>query len=131
MMTVNGTEIGDCLYGTEVGIVDYSRKERQFDGSVVLIERGYTDYVSFKVRVPSDKVANVKSVLAANRANLGGVYTGQTADGANAGITQVVTVTGLLNSFTISIDSYEHSTLTLEVEGIVQVLGGGVDPEQQ
>lgn len=131
MMTVNGVEIGECLYGTEVGIVDYSRKERQFDGSVVLIERGYTDYVSFKVRVPSEKVADVKHLLANNRANLGAVYMGQTADGANSSIQQVVTVTGILNSFSISIDSYDHSTLTLEVEGIVQVLGGGGDPVQQ
>lgn len=117
-MLVAGTPIGWCLNGTEVSIVDYSRKERQFDGSIIVIERGFTDYVSFKVRVPSANVAAVRSLLASKRA-VSTVYQGQPREGVPDGIKQAVTVMGYLNSFSISIDSFEYSTLTLEVEGEV------------
>ena len=117
-MTVDGVTIGECLYGAEVSIVDYSRKDREFDGSITLIERGYTDYVSFKVRVPSANVSAVRSLLASKRAT-SAVYVGQSNTEALGGVSDAVTVTGYLNSFSLSIDSFEFSTLSLEVEGEV------------
>jgi hypothetical protein len=108
-MTVDGIEIGHCLYGTEVGIVDYSRKERDTFGNITLIERGYSDLVRYKVEVLTSQVGQIRDLLASKRA-VSATYVGDST-------LDVTSVTGYLNSFSLSIDDWQHSSLTLEVEG--------------
>ena len=109
-MTVDGIEIGQCLYGTEVGIVDYSRKERDTFGNITLIERGYSDLVRYNVVIETSDAAVVRALLASKRAS-SAVYVGH-AD-------HVIThVTGYLQSFSIDLQP-NYSPLTLEVEGEV------------
>lgn len=107
--------IGKCLYGTEVSIIDYSRKERDEFGNITVIQRGYSDAVSFSVEIDTENASAVKAILAACRA-ISVEYTGDTG-------LDVTTVTGYLNQFSITIDNFKTSTLSLEVEGEVQAAG--------
>jgi hypothetical protein len=110
-MTVDGVEIGHCLYGVDVSIVDYSRKERDTFGEITLIERGYTDLVSFPVEIATENAEQIKNYLASKRATLA-QYVGDSS-------MFVTRVTGYLNQFEITLDNWKTSTLTLEVEGEV------------
>lgn len=110
-MTVDGAAIGQCLYGTEVGIVDYSRKERDEFGDITVIERGYADLVNYRVLIETEQAAAVRALLASKRA-VSATYSGH-ADH------EVLIVTGYLNQFSISLENWQHSLLTLEVEGEV------------
>ncbi|WP_295400425.1 hypothetical protein [uncultured Thiocystis sp.] len=110
-MSVGGVEIGECLFGTEVGIVDYSRKERDAFGNLTLIERGYADLVNFTAVIATANAHVVRALLASKRAT-SAVYVGH-ADH------DVLKVTGYLNQFSIRLDNWNTSTLTLEVEGEV------------
>lgn len=110
-MTVDGVAIGMCLYGTEVGIVDYSRKDRDTFGNITLIPRGHSDLVSYKVCIDTDQAAVVRSLLASKRA-VSAVYVGHVDHDATK-------VTGYLVSFSITLDNWQKSSLTLEVEGEV------------
>jgi hypothetical protein len=109
-MTVDGVEIGRCLYGTEVGIVDYSRKERDTFGNITLIERGYSDLVRYNVIIETAQASTVRALLALKRA-VSAAYVGS----ADHDITHV---TGYLQSFSIDLQP-NYSPLTLEVEGEV------------
>lgn len=110
-MTVDGVAIGECLFGTEVGIVDYSRKERDAFGNITVIERGYADAVTFQVSILTADAAAVRALLASKRA-VSAEYVGH----ADHDVTKV---TGYLNSFSIVLDNWNRSSLTLEVEGEV------------
>jgi len=107
-MTVDGSSIGLCQYGTEITMKDYSRKERDEFGDITVIERGYTDYVSYKVTIATDEADQVRNLLASKRA-VSAEYVGST----DLDVTQV---TGYLNNFTITLRDFEESDLTLEVE---------------
>lgn len=109
-MTVDGVAIGICLYGTEISIVDYSRKERDEFGNMTLIPRGYSDLVSFRVVIPTANAATVRALLASKRAT-SAVYIGHVDHAATQ-------VTGYLTQFNISLD-WNLSSLTLDVEGVV------------
>ena len=112
MMTVNGIEIGHCVYGTEVGIVDYSRKDRNPFGEIEIIERGYSDVVRYKVEVETNRLQIIKDTLAGVRA-VHANYVGHTD------FSVIAVPEGYLNSFSITIDNWKISSLTLEVEGDV------------
>jgi hypothetical protein len=108
-MTVDGVEIGHCLYGVDVGIVDYSRKERDTFGEITLIERGYSDVVSYPVEINTADIAQIKNLLASKRA-IQATYVGS----LDVSVTEV---SGYLAQFDITYDNWKTSTLTLEVEG--------------
>ncbi|WP_041447068.1 hypothetical protein [Thiocystis violascens] len=110
-MTVDGVAIGECLYGTEISIVDYSRKDRDAFGNITLIPRGYTDVVRYRVAIRTADAAQVRNLLASKRA-VSAAYVGH-ADHA------VVNVTGYLTSFRIPLDNWNVSVITIEVEGVV------------
>jgi len=110
-MTVDGVEIGMCVYGTEVGIVDYSRKERDTFGNLTLIERGYSDVVRYKVEILTENAAQIRNLLASKRA-VSAVYVGHSE-------VEAINVTGYLTSFSIPLDNWHWSTITIEVEGEV------------
>ncbi len=107
-MTVDGFVIGECLVGTDVGIVDYSRKERDEFGDITVIERGYTDYITYNVLIETARSDEIRAQLASVRA-VPAVYIGTD----KYAVTQV---TGYLNNFTITLDSDTYSSLSLEVE---------------
>ena len=110
-MTVDGTSIGECLFGTEVSIVDYSRKDRDEFGNITLIERGYSDLVTYQVLIDTDQAAQVRTLLASKRAT-SATYIGH----ADHDVTQVE---GYLQEFTITLENWNKSSLVLSVEGEV------------
>lgn len=107
-------EIGNVIYGTEIAIKDYSRKERDpfGDGSINLIKRGYTDVISYKLEVPTENLGSVKNTLALLRAEQAAYVT---KDEADEEIPEL-TVTGYLNSFSLPFEAFTVSTISLEVE---------------
>lgn len=107
-MTVDGFVIGECLVGTSVGINDYSRKERDEFGNIIIIERGYTDHITYNVMVETARADEIRSLLASVRATVA-AYVGVES-------MAVTKVDGYLNNFTLTLDNAELSTLTLEVE---------------
>jgi len=60
--------IGKALYGTGVGIDDYSRKERDKFGNWTVVERAFSDSAKFPVAVETSAVARIKRMLAEIRA---------------------------------------------------------------
>lgn len=112
-MTVDGQVIGLCIYGTEVGIIDFSRREREFDGAMLIIPRGYIEVINYKVEIKTTQVAQVRQLLASKRAIISD-YVGSTEF-------EALNVKGYLGQFSITIDNWETSSLSLEVtEGEVQ-----------
>ncbi|VVO30350.1 hypothetical protein [Pseudomonas fluorescens] len=61
-------EIGEALYGTGVGIDDYSTKERDRFGGWSVTEGEFSDTAKFPVAVDTDKVSKIKRLLTEVRA---------------------------------------------------------------
>nr|WP_111300364.1 hypothetical protein [Paracoccus saliphilus] len=59
----NDIEIGDTLTETSLGIVDYSRKERDEWGGVYVIQRPVTRTVNFRFAVPTEGAARVQRIM--------------------------------------------------------------------
>lgn len=60
--------LGEALYGTSVGITDYSRKERDDFGNMIIVERGYSKRADFDVMVQTSMVSQVQRTLSKYRA---------------------------------------------------------------
>ena len=60
--------IGLTQYGTSVGIVDFSTKEKDIFGDPIIVERDYADRVDYDILVESAKTASVKKMLSNYRA---------------------------------------------------------------
>jgi hypothetical protein len=103
--------LGVCLYGTSLGIIDYSRKERDEFGNITVIERGYTDTVRYQVSIRTSDAEVVRRILASKRGRLT-KYIGATEDSAT-------TVVGYLSQFSLRVEEFMDSSLELEVEGQV------------
>lgn len=61
-------DIGTALYGTGVGIDDYSIKERDGFGGWIVTEKPFSDTAKFPVAIETDRVAKIKRMLAEVRA---------------------------------------------------------------
>lgn len=110
-MTVDGAPIGLCLFGTEVSMVDYSRKERDTFGNITIIERGYSDAVTYQVDIVTADADQIRTLLASKRA-VKALYIGTVNNAATE-------VDGYLNNFSINLSDWNISQLTLEVESEV------------
>lgn len=62
------TLIGTSVYGASIGIDDYSRKERDAFGNIVVTPRAYSDTGDFQIVVDTDRVAKIKKLLTEIRA---------------------------------------------------------------
>jgi hypothetical protein len=105
-------QIGQTLYSTEVGIVDYSRKERDEFGAITLIERGYSDLVRYRFAIDTQTISQARQFLASRRAK-GTVYVG-------AASAPETIAYGYYKDFTIPIESLSVSEATLEIESVTQ-----------
>lgn len=105
-------QIGLTCYGTTLGIMDFSRKDREFDGSITLIERGYADTVAFKFELETSTIADAREFLADLRAKPCG-YIGNINEPATY-------IMGLYRDFTIPIESYTWSQAEIQVESVVR-----------
>lgn len=104
-------EIGMLVQqGARVGIQDYSRKETNEWGDVVLVQRAYAKRASFEVPVAAALVDEAARFLTLYRATpclfIGG------------GRYEATTVYGFLKDWDVSITYATHSVLTLQLEGL-------------
>lgn len=104
--------IGATLYGTEVGIIDYSRKERDTFGDIVVIKRGYTETVRYRFQIETATVGAARQLLAAQRAEAT-VFVGSTE-------APETIVYGYYSDLLIPVERWSVSEAELSVESIVQ-----------
>ena len=112
-VTVDGSTytIGFVAYGTELGIKDYSRKDRDEFGAITIIERGFSRLVKYKIECPQEDVEKVQEVLAYCRAKKA-VYTGHPDR-------PELTVEGVLENFSIPLSDWGPVEISLEVQSEV------------
>ena len=103
--------LGDALYGTSVGIVDYSRKERDDFGNTVIVERDYSKRADFDVMVPTSMVSQVQRLLSKHRAKPL-VWIGE----ANY---QSTILYGYYKEFNLVISGPTASDCSISVEGLI------------
>lgn len=62
------TDIGESVFGTGIGVTDFSRKEVDDFGNETVIERGFRDRVQYDVRIDTENVSFAKRFLTSLRA---------------------------------------------------------------
>lgn len=110
MIVGEAVEIGCARYGTSVGIVDFSRKERDDFGNNFILERRYIDRADFDVQIPTSSIDSVKALLTSLRATPT-LYIGDEQFASTV-------IYGFYRDFSIIISGPKRSDLTIQVESI-------------
>lgn len=103
--------LGEALYGTSVGITDYSRKERDDFGNLVIVERDYSKRAEFDVMVPTGMVSQVQRLLSKYRAKPL-VWIGEASY-------QSTILYGYYKEFNLVISGPTASDCSISVEGLI------------
>lgn len=107
----NATTLGTTGYGSNVNILDFSRKDRDTFGNAILIQRAYADRVTYDAKVATSAVAWVRRILAGRRA-LPTVFIGSENHPGTVAF-------GFFRDFTITLAGPNVSDCTLEIEGLI------------
>jgi len=103
-------KLGDTEYGTGVGIVDYSRKERDPFGNPIVVKRNFTKRSDYAVTVDTNFVGAIENTLAEYRTTpmtwIGSVDFPSTI------------IYGYYRDFNIVLNNYTKSLLSIDVEGL-------------
>jgi len=97
-------------YGARLGIQDYSRKERNDFGDVMVVERNFAKRASFTLQLGADEVDSLHRFLSSVRARAC-LWMGSTRY-------ESTTVYGFYKSFDIVISYFDYSDCDLELEGL-------------
>ncbi|HFL2185791.1 TPA: hypothetical protein ACG3DQ_000770 [Pseudomonas putida] len=103
--------LGEALYGTSVGITDYSRKERDTFGNMGIVERGYSKRADFDVIVQTSTVSQVQRLLSKYRAKPL-VWIGEASF-------QSTILYGYYKEFNLVISGPTVSDCSISVEGLI------------
>lgn len=103
--------LGEALYGTSVGITDYSRKERDTFGNMEIVERGYSKRADFDVIVQTGMVSRVQRLLSKYRAKPL-VWIGEASF-------QSTILYGYYKEFNLVISGPTVSDCSISVEGLI------------
>ncbi|MBS6039756.1 hypothetical protein [Pseudomonas sp.] len=103
--------LGEALYGTSVGITDYSRKERDDFGNTVIVERDYSKRAEFDVMVPTSMISQVQRLLSKYRAKPL-VWIGEASY-------QSTILYGYYKEFNLVISGPTASDCSISVEGLI------------
>lgn len=103
-------EIGDSLFGARVGILDFSRKERDIFGDFDITERRFSNRAELPVSIRTADIAYVRRVLADVRATPV-AYIGAESQ-------RETIIYGFFRSFDIVLDGPVWSECVIEVEGL-------------
>lgn len=103
-------EIGTALYGTGVGIDDYSVKERDRFGGWIVTEGAFSDTAKFPVMVDTDRVSKIKRMLTEIRAKPV-VWVGEETYEATI-------LYGFFKSFDLVYSGPDVSDCQLQIEGL-------------
>lgn len=112
LVVARRNDFGTTYYQSEVGIRDYSRKERNDVGRVQLVPRWYQDLVRFIVSVPADRRFEARQALL-NYKDVPGLYVGH--DNPSRYELQVF---GLLRDLSLPLPHSAFSIIDLEVEAV-------------
>lgn len=111
LVTGTQADLGVALYGTSVGITDYSRKDTDEFGNALVVERAYSKRAEFDLRLDTARVGAIQRLLASIRARPV-VWIGEPSYEATV-------LFGFFKDFTLSISGPSLSDGTLTVEGLV------------
>lgn len=106
----NQREVGGTQYGTSVGILDFSRKERDTFGRIDVVERNYSKRVNFDLLLEANRTDVTQRMLAEYRATPI-VWIG--SDRYESTI-----VYGYYRDFDIVLANFPFSECSIEVEGL-------------
>jgi len=104
-------ELGVALYGTSVGITDYSRKEIDSFGNTEVVKRAFSKRAEFDISLDTSKVSLVQRVLADIRAQPV-VWIGEESY-------EAAILFGFYKDFSIIISGPSASDATITVESII------------
>ncbi|NLY59642.1 MAG: hypothetical protein GX071_14060 [Gammaproteobacteria bacterium] len=103
-------DIGVALYGTSVGIIDYSRKEFDEFGTPIIVQRAFSKRAEFDVFVETENLSRVQRMLSSIRATPV-VWIGEKS-------IEATVLFGFYRDFSISINGPTQSEATITVEGL-------------
>lgn len=103
--------LGAARYGGKIGIVDYSRKDRDTFGNAVILEREYSQRVDFDLHLHTEAVCGIQRQLAEVRATP--VVWAGTDDGGYG-----LLVYGYFRDFDIVLGNPVYSDCSIQVEGL-------------
>lgn len=104
------SDLGLTQYGAQVGIQDYSIKQRDAYGNFTILERAFSNRGSFQVYVPAGQVDQIKTMMASFRATPI-VYIGSE-------LYTSTMIYGFYKDFNLEIAYQKYSLFTLEIEGL-------------
>lgn len=105
-----GAELGTTLLGLGLGLLDFSRKEKDAFGRTIIVERSFARRPRYPVLVANSRLDAIYNDLAKLRATPL-VWIGDTRYGA--------TITyGFMRDLSLAIEYFTHSMMTLEIEGL-------------
>lgn len=107
------TDLGATQNGASVGIDDYSRKERDDFGNVVIVERAYSKKGSFTMMISPGSFNRIYRTLAGLRATPC-VYIGTEVEGF-----EPLLIYGFFSSFNMEIPYRTYQLCSLDIEGLI------------
>lgn len=111
LVTGAQADLGVALYGTSVGITDYSRKDTDDFGNPIVVERAYSKRAEFDLSLDTAQVGTIQRLLASIRARpvvwIGALDYESTV------------LFGFFKDFNLSISGPSLSDGTLTVEGLI------------
>ena len=104
-------ELGAVSFGTQVGVLDFSRKERDTFGNAILVQRAFANLATYAVRLMTSRVGYVRRVLSNVRATpivfIGSISRPETI------------IYGYYRDLTITLAGPSSSDCSIEVEGLI------------
>lgn len=106
------TELGETGVGTELSLLDFSRKDRDPFGNPIIIEREFADKVDFPFRFRNQDARRVKRVLSRHRATPAVFFPGPDMVAYGA------TIYGFIKDWNLSLGPGEVGFADIEIEGL-------------
>lgn len=105
-------EIGETLVDTEMGLIDYSFRQRNEFGDIQITERGYTNKVTYKFAFETEDARRIRNLMARIRNKVSVFHAGRDNDQFG------LTVPGFYKDFNVPLTSV-LSYGSLEVESLI------------
>ena len=103
--------IGEELYGTKIGIIDYSVKTTNDEGVTSVTEGAFSKRADFSLAIENNKVDSTQRLLAANRA-IPVIYAAGNKYNSNV-------ILGYYKDFDITISTPAFAECSLSIEGLI------------
>ena len=108
-------DVGDAMAGASVGMVDYSRIDRDEFGNAALIQRKSIPKTSQTTVLRKEHINKVRKTLNSLRANVA-LWVG--VEQATSNYFDSLAVLGLCTQFDIDLSYKDHALVTLDIQGL-------------